>query len=248
MHMNELTRNRTIPIFDCMFEIDEVLEFYTALGFEITYYQKAPYRFASIKNNITEISFYGNKNFDPEQNAGSCYIVVPNIDEVYNELKSNLKSYYGKIPVRGLPRFSRLNQTAEDRRINITDPSGNTLIIGQPLGDSTNMMQAEEARLKSVSTFEKSYKQAYRFAYSKEDFRAAKHLLEYAFIKHSDGISTELLYKAKVLELDVLHTLGQLDKAKSKLAEIEAILLTEEEMNSLADEIERFMELKEKLV
>jgi hypothetical protein len=127
-----------------MFEIDDVLEFYTALGFDITYYQKAPYRFASVKNNITEISFYGDKNFDVEKNAGGCYIVVPNIEEVYNKLKSNLKNYYGKIPVRGLPRFSKLNQTAE------------------------------EERLKSVSTFEKKYKQAYRFAYSKEDFRAAK--------------------------------------------------------------------------
>ncbi|GGE71088.1 hypothetical protein [Priestia taiwanensis] len=246
--LQELTRNRIIPIFNCMFEIDDTLEFYTALGFKITYYQKAPYRFASVKHDIAEISFYGDKNYDAENKAGGCYIVVPNIGEVYNELKTNLKSYYGKIPTRGLPRFSRVNQTAEDRRINVTDPSGNTLIIGQPLGDSTSMMQAEEESLKGVSTFEKKYKQAYRFAYSKEDFRAAKNVLEYAFIKHSDGISNELRYKASVLELDVLYTLGQLKKATSKLADIETIELTEEEMKILTDEIDRFIALKQELI
>jgi hypothetical protein len=49
------------------------------------------------------------------------------------------------------------------------------------------------------------------------------------------------------LELDVLYTLGQLNKAKSKLADIEAIHLTEEETNTLTDEMERFSELKQEL-
>ncbi|WP_305452811.1 hypothetical protein [Bacillus mycoides] len=109
--LNELKRNRTIPIFDCLYEIDEQLEFYTALGFEITYYQKAPYRFASVKNEFTELSFFGDKNFDIEQKHGGCYIVVSNIDDVYNILKTNLKKYYGKIPTKGIPRISRLNAT-----------------------------------------------------------------------------------------------------------------------------------------
>lgn len=61
--LNELKKNRTIPIFDCLYEIDQQIEFYTALGFKITYYQKAPYRFVSVKNEFTELSFSWRKEF-----------------------------------------------------------------------------------------------------------------------------------------------------------------------------------------
>ncbi|SMF85103.1 hypothetical protein SAMN05661091_2872 [Paenibacillus uliginis N3/975] len=195
--LNELKKNRTIPIFDCLYEIDQQIEFYTALGFKITYYQKAPYRFVSVKNEFTELSFYGEKNFDLEQKQGGCYIVVSDIETVYNRLKSNLKTFYGKIPVKGLPRFSRLNLTAEDRRFNITDPSGNTLIVGEPLGDSTTLMDRYTEDTKNASKFEKAYKWAFRYAYSKEDFLGASNLLESAFNKQSDPLSNELYFKAK---------------------------------------------------
>lgn len=80
--------------------------------------------------------------------------MVSDIDKVYETLRGNLKKYYGKIPISGLPRFSKLNKTTEDRRFNITDPSGNTLIVGEPFVDSTTLMDEEEKRLKSISLFE----------------------------------------------------------------------------------------------
>lgn len=245
--LNELKRNRTIPIFDCMYEIDKQLEFYTALGFTITYYQKAPYRFASVKNEFTELSFYGDKEFDIEQRQGGCYIVVADIDSVYNQLKSNLKAYYGKIPTKGLPRFSRLNTTAEDRRCNITDPSGNTLIIGEPLGDSTLIMKEEELQAKASSKFEKALKWAYRYAYSKEDFHGAHNLLESALSQERTSITNELFFKAKVLQLDILVTLNREEKGKAVLQEIEEITLTSTEEANVQNEIQRLLEIKEEL-
>ena len=240
--------NRTIPLFNCIYEIDEHLEFYTALGFDIIYYQKAPYRFATIKNEFTEIGFYGDKNFNPEISGGGCYIVVSNIDEVYEKLKSNLKSHYGKVPSKGVPRISKVNTTAEDRRMNITDPSGNTLIIGEELGESQVLMDAEEEKNKTLSKFEKNYKMAYRYAYSKEDFTAASNLLEYTFklsdnTKEHDFIN---FFKAKVLYLDITITLDRMNRAKELIKEIDEIKnvqLDDFLKEELKDEIKRFQEL-----
>lgn len=248
LELNELKRNRTIPIFDCLYEIDEHLEFYTALGFDITYYQKAPYRFATVKNEFTEINFFGDKKFELDSNRGGCYIVVSNVDEVYSQLKANLKNYYGKIPVKGLPRFSRLNLTAEDRRFNISDPSGNTLIIGEPLDDSSSFIEENGERTKVVSKFEKAYKWAYRYAYSKEDFLAASNLLESTFSKKNDCISNELYFKAKVLQTDVLVTLNRKEKAKEIIQELDGIILTSEVKTNVQNEIRRFLELKDELL
>ncbi|EOO20277.1 hypothetical protein [Bacillus cereus] len=246
--LNELKRNRTIPIFDCLYEIDEHLEFYTALGFDITYYQKAPYRFASVKNEFTELSFFGDKNFDIEQKHGGCYIVVSNIDDVYNILKTNLKKYYGKIPMKGVPRISRLNTTVEDRRCNITDPSGNTLIIGEPLGDSTLLISEENKQTKAASKFEKIYKLAYKYAYSKEDFLAASNLLESVFNKQCDSVSNELYFKAKVVQIDVLVTLNRQEKATKIIRELESIQLTLNEKRNVENETQHLLEIKDEIL
>lgn len=242
--LNELKRNRTIPIFDCLYEIDKQLEFYTALGFDITYYQKAPYRFASVKNEFTELSFFGDKNFNIDQKHGGCYIVVSNIDDIYMKLKTNLKKYYGKIPSKGIPRISRLNTTAEDRRCNITDPSGNTLIIGEPLGDSTEVINEEKEQLKTSSKYEKIYKLAYKYAYSKEDFLAASNLLESIFNKQCDTVSNELYFKAKVVHLDVSLTLNRQEKAMKIIQELESIQLTLNEKSKVGNEMQRLEDIK----
>lgn len=245
-HLARLNRNRTIPIFDCDYDLFDLhLEYYTALGFEMTYYQKAPYRFASVEKDIAEFSFYGVKNFDENGKQGGCYVAVPNVREVYEDLRKNLKAYYGKIPSKGMPRFSRLNKTAEDWRFNITDCSGNTIIVGESFGDSTALMEAEEERVNAQSSkFEKAYAQAYRFAFSKEDFMAARNTLEAAFRKFKEQISNTLLFKAKVLQTEVFFSLDQNDKAKETLLELNDVKLTEAEKESLIDVIDRYEELK----
>ncbi|MCR8844292.1 hypothetical protein NQ117_11405 [Paenibacillus sp. SC116] len=248
--LHELNRNRTIPIFNCDYDLfDTHLEFYTAMGFEMSYYQKAPYRFSSVqKDGIGEFSFYGVKKFEEEGNIGGCYVVVPNIRSIYEELKANLKAYYGKIPSKGTPRFSRLNQTAEDWRVNITDPAGNTIIIGESLGDSTTLMKKEDERVKALeSKFEKAYTQAYRFAYSKEDYLAARNTIEAALLKFKEDVTNELLFKAKVLQTEIYVLLGQADKANDALQEVEKITLTADEQANVKESIERLQELREEL-
>lgn len=218
--LKKLNQNRTVPIYDCDYhQFDEHLEFYTALGFELIYYQKAPYRYASVfKENVGEFGFYGMRNYEEDGNQGGCVVSVPDVRSVYEELRANLKAYYGKIPQKGMPKMSRLNKTAEDWRTNITDPSGNTIIISEALGDSTNLMEEEEQRVKSLtSKFEKSYASAYRFAHSKEDYLASRNTLEVAFNKYRDDASDLFLFKAKVLQAEVFVCLNQIELAKAAI-------------------------------
>lgn len=243
----ELNRNRIIPIFDCDYDLfDNHLEFYTALGFNIVYYQKAPYRFASVrKEGIGEFSFYGVKNFKVEGNTGGCYVVVPNIREVYEQFKVKLKDYYGKIPSKGMPRVSRLNKTEEDWRVNITDASGNYIIIGESIGDSIPLKEGEGERDKTLkSKFERAYEQAYRFAYSKEDFLAARNTLEVAFHKLEGEISNEVLFKALVLQAEIFNSLGQFKKSKDTIQEADNIELTISEKEKFKDFVDRLSELQ----
>ncbi|MCR8641253.1 hypothetical protein NV379_01165 [Paenibacillus sp. N1-5-1-14] len=243
-----LTQSRTIPIFYCLYELDDHLEFYTAMGFEINYYQKAPYRFASVRSDFAEISFYTDKHFEIGKKEGGCYISVPNVEEVYEKVKTSLKKYYGKVPIKGLGRISKLNMTVEDRRFNITDPSGNYLIVGTPIKDSQTSYNEETENLKTLSAFEKLYKQAYRFAYSKEDYRAARNLLESALLKHHKQVSNELLFKAKVLQLDVAVMMEQKDTAKEIIKAIQAIELTAHEESKVGAERERLAQIQDEWI
>ncbi|MEC3021910.1 hypothetical protein [Bacillus cereus] len=248
--INKLNTNRISPIYDCNYKLfDAHLEFYTAMGFKVVYYQKAPYRFASvIKDGIGEFSFYGVRKYEEEGNIGGCYVYVQKVKEVHEELKRNLKAYYGKIPTKGTPRYSRLNQTAEDWRFNITDVSGNTIIIGQTFGDSTKLMEAEEKRVKELkSKFEKAYAQAYRFAYSKEDFLAARNTMEAAFHKFNEEVSNELLFKARVLQAEIFMSLGQKNKVKDIMQEIDNLSLTVVEKEILKEFSERLDEIRKEM-
>jgi predicted enzyme related to lactoylglutathione lyase len=219
-----------IPLYDIPYrEFDEVLLFYSALGFEMVYYQKAPYRYASMKKtDLVEIGFFGNKDFS-EAHPNGCFIVVEDIDSVYQELKSQLKEYYGKIPTKGKPRFSRLNRTAEDVRVNITDPCGNTLTIGQPLGDSQKLMDEEEKRVKNLSSrFEKAYAQAYRYAYSKEDFSASNNLISAALNRSQEPLTEAMIYKAKVLQLECSLALDLESKVSLLVKELKTLAIPED--------------------
>lgn len=219
-----------IPLYSAPYrEFDEVLSFYTALGFEMVYYQKAPYRYASMKKEeLVEIGFFGDKEFSEGHQSG-CFIVVEDITSVYQELKSQLKEYYGKIPTKGKPRFSRLNRTAEDVRVNITDPCGNTLTIGQPLGDSQKLMDEEEKRVKNLSSrFEKAYAQAYRYAYSKEDFSASNNLISAALNRSQDPLTEAMIYKAKVLQLECSLALDLESKVSLLVKELKTLAIPED--------------------
>ncbi len=65
--MSKTIREYAIPLLPCN-SINETEEFYVALGFEVTYKQKVPNNFISLKLGEIVIQFFGLKAQKPEDN------------------------------------------------------------------------------------------------------------------------------------------------------------------------------------
>jgi hypothetical protein len=117
---------KVIPMLPCI-SIKEMLEFYQALGFEITYQQAKPNMFASVKYKFIEFQFFVKKNWSPS----FCYISVTNVDEVYQAFVAGVKAKYGEILSKGNSRITKVNNLKEDRRFNVIDQCVPTLWISE---------------------------------------------------------------------------------------------------------------------
>lgn len=103
---------KAIPLLTCA-EIQPVVDFYRALGFALTFLQKVPYGYAvvergDVERGDVEPQFYRMKGFDPAESLDGCYILTDAVETMHDEFRRGLKSCYGKIPSRGIPRIGPL--------------------------------------------------------------------------------------------------------------------------------------------
>ncbi len=234
---------KVIPIFPCK-SIDEQTAFYQALGFELTYRQAKPNVYVCFRHRIAELHFFLLKGLEPSDSYSSCYVSVPDVDDVFREFREGLKKACGKIPVQGFPRIGKLNDLTEDRRFNLVDPAGNYLRIGQshaaprPISDERN-----EGGL--PSRFAAAYETAYRLAYAKEDPAQAAKVLDLVF-KKAEEASAALRYKACALRADIADAMDEPIVAEKYIREAERLPLSAREMEEAAvtAAAERLEELK----
>ncbi len=171
-----------------------------------------------------------------------CYVSVSDVDDVYREFRERLKKAYGKIPVKGFPRITKLNDLVEDRRFNLVDPAGNYLIIGQqhavpkPIAGGPN--EAER-----TTKFTVAYETAYKLTYSKEDQAQAARVLDLALGKSAE-VSAPLRYKAFVLRADIAFSMDDLQLAKRYIGEAGRLPLSAEEREKASAAADRLEELK----
>ncbi len=231
----------TIPIFPCR-SIDEQLDFYQALGFEVTYRQAKPNLYACVRHRITELHFFVLKQLEPSNSYSMCYISVPDVDAVYREFCENLKKTYQKIPTKGFPRVTKLNNLTEDRRFNLIDPAGNRLMIGQKHA-SSEPIQDNPYIAVHPSKFTNALETAYRLAYAKDDPAAAAKVLDLVLSKAEEA-SAILRYKAFVLRADIAVSMDEINLAKAFIQEADQLSLSDQELEGVKEETERLNELK----
>ena len=131
--MIDLPADRMIPLLPCR-SIEDQIAFYEALGFEVTYRQKAPNVYASVQRGAIELHFFVMKGYEPADSYSTCYVLVSNVDRLYAEFRAGLKTALGRIPSRGIPRIGALRDMPYGvRQFLMTDPGGNIIRIGQPL-------------------------------------------------------------------------------------------------------------------
>lgn len=113
------------PLFPVT-SLPSLLEFYRALGFEVTFEQHEPYPYASIQYGAIEVNFsllsvYGAKNA-----MGACIVYVDDVAKVHRDYSDGLRQHYGTIPTADSPRITRFKEG--DFRFRLFDPSGNMLV------------------------------------------------------------------------------------------------------------------------
>ena len=110
-----------------------MLEFYVALGFEITYQQTKPNIYACVKRGAIDLHFFSMKGYQPKHSYSTCFVLVPDLAGLHQAFSSGLRAHYGKLPVAGIPRISKLNNSNADKqlRFNVIDPGGNWVRFAQ---------------------------------------------------------------------------------------------------------------------
>ncbi|MGW0821993.1 bleomycin resistance protein [Streptomyces sp. NPDC002845] len=235
---------KTIPILPCR-TLQPVLDFYTALGFEVTFQQKSPNPYAVVERGGIQLHFFGMKNYEPAESYSTCSVLTDDVDGLHAAFRGGLKEAYGRVPTRGLPRIGPLRDMSYGvRQFLMTDPGGNCIRVGQPTSEDQHHRPAPK------ETFARALHHATLFAYAKEDPAAAAQVLDRVLRTRSEDAPrptpTQLL-RLLVLRADVAGRLGEEDTARSALAEAEvaAVQLTGTETELVRHDLEQLAELRD---
>ncbi|MFH8715025.1 bleomycin resistance protein [Streptomyces zaomyceticus] len=232
---------KTIPILPCS-TLQPVLDFYTALGFEVTFRQKSPNPYAVVERGGIELQFFGLKQYDPASSISTCYVVTDDVDGLHEAFRTGLKAAYGRMPTRGLPRIGALKDMSYGvRQFLMTDPGGNCVRVGQPIGDDPHHRPAPQ------ETFARALHHAALFADSKDDPAGAAKILDRVLALVDERPTPGQLLRLLVLRADVAGRLGDEGTAAKALAEADAAAgrLTPEERASAGDDLDRLEELRD---
>ena len=235
--MTPLPPDRMIPILPCR-SIDDQLEFYESIGFEVTYRQKVPNVFASVQRGAIELQFFTLKGYEPANSYSTCYVLVSDVDTLYADFRAGLKASLGRVPTRGIPRIGALGDMSYGvRQFLLTDPGGNIIRIGQPLAPT----DAGDAR--PTSRLAKALEAATLLMHSKVDPETTARVLDAAMADDPDAPDV-LLVRARILRAEAAHALGDDDLAGTLLADAAHVALAADDRSLIADDLTRAEELR----
>jgi hypothetical protein len=233
------TRVVTIPLLPCV-SVDEAIRFYGLLGFEVVYQQARPNPYAALRRGEANLHFFGLKGLDPKEAFSTCVIVMPEIEQLHGTFVEALRDAYGKIPVAGIPRISRMRKGQS--RFTIVDPAGNSIIIVR--ADEANDTTTPSSR--PASRLGRALELATILRDSKNDDVAAAKVLDAALSKDEAWSPVE---RARVLaaRAELAVALGDNAHAATLRDELEALPLSNEERAGFAEELDAAERLEQSL-
>jgi hypothetical protein len=229
----------TIPALPCG-SISDTITFYTALGFEITYQQTRPNNYACVKRDAIELHFFTMRDYKPADSYSTCLVQVDDIEALNQAFTAGLRQHYGKLPIAGIPRINKVNTNNVDRekRFNLVDPGGNWIRFFQrrDIPNSQDTADSDEAPANATLTkLARAFRSAELMA-EHGDYAPAAKMLDTA-LAHAETESSVLRVKAMVARAGWAATMDDPQHAHQRLAEIQALTLTDDERASLADEL-----------
>ncbi|MDQ1015052.1 bleomycin resistance protein [Streptomyces afghaniensis] len=229
---------KTIPILPCR-TLPPVLDFYIALGFEVTYEQRSPNPYAAVRRGGVELQFFAMKHHEPTDSISTCYVMTDDVDGLYQAFRSGLKAAYGRIPTRGLPRVGPLKDMSYGvRQFLMPDPGGNCVRVGQRTGENRHHGPAPE------ETFARALHHASLLADSKEDAAGAAKVVDRVLRLPDETPTPVQLLRLLVLRADIAGRLGDEATAAAALARAAALRLTDAERELGRDALTRLEDLR----
>jgi catechol 2,3-dioxygenase-like lactoylglutathione lyase family enzyme len=208
-------------------DVDEMAEFWTALGLSITYHQLRPNPYVALRRGGIDLHYFGMPGVAPEDSYSTCMILVPDTGELYDLFTSGLRTLYGKVPISGIPRITRPRKRANNAGLSgfsVVDPAGNWVRVSR-LPDPEHLPRAVDDRVEWVSEgggrLAVALENAVVIADSHGDVPQALRVLGGAVGKH-DGPPSELAPALAFLaELQVRA--GHRDEARQTLDRLTAL-------------------------
>ena len=221
----------TIPALPCE-SMDDMLVFWQALGFEVTYKQKVPNPYAVIHYEDYDLHLFGLKQLKPQDNFSTCLIVVPEVEKLHALFTERLKAHLGKIPAKGFPRISRMKP--KQTRFTLTDIAGNSNIyIKRGKEDET---AAEEYLKSGQSSLQKALSTTARLRDFKNDDTAAAKVLDNVLAREGQGTIVEYA-KVLIARIELAVVLGESEKVQELHTQFKKLDLSKTDRQMLSDEI-----------
>ena len=186
--------NKMIPLLPAQ-NVKETAEFYETIGWEITDLVMRPYPYAVVKFGDLELNFYSSKKLDPNANDRMNFMLVDDVDAVYEQFTTNYKLKTNKVPRSGKPMFSKPRDLKDDRRFSMSDPNGNYFYIGTPITENIY-------RTITSDKYAENFKLAYDLLYSKLDLKATRKMIKKHFPLDLTTLELSDIDLAKVLLLE----------------------------------------------
>jgi hypothetical protein len=226
----------TTPLFPCV-ALDEALDFYRTLGFEVTYQQTTPYEYGAVRRGGIDLHFHGRKQVNPEKSFSTCLVTVPRVAPYHRAFADALRARYGKVPTAGLPRITRLRKG--QTRFGTFDPSGNKLLFidrDEPDPDYS-WYEKERSRLARATEMAAFLRDTYY------DDQAAAKVLDKALARDEPA---DPLDRARALaaRAELAVAMGDAKGAQAAGAELQTIPLSDDDRDHFREELQAAEELE----
>lgn len=219
-----------IPMLPCT-DIEEIAEFWTALGLRVTYRQLRPNPSLALGLGGIDLHYYGMPGHDPEQSHSTCALVVSDTEPLYELFAQGFRASLGKVAQSGAPRMTRPRRRANNGGLSgfsVIDPAGNWIrVFRRP--DAGSGVRSVDDRVEWVSAgggpLAAALENAVVLGDSHGDPRQAHRILAGALARHEQaGVGERAAAWAYLAELRV--GLGDLVGAQAAGEEVLALTTT----------------------
>lgn len=229
----------TVALLPCVAP-EATVEFYAALGFDVSDRQTAPYLYLAFSFDGVDLHF---KQAGPgldisHELTGGCLFFVDDVATYHDDFSDSLRRSYGRVPATGLPRIERLRPGQS--RFQILDPSGNCIVF-------INRSEAniEYGGAKSLSGLAKAHDNVRIFRDFKNDDALAARALDTALRRYRDSASRVDLARALADRVELAVALVDTQAEFSAQAELEALAPTADERAEIALELTAIATLRQ---